>query len=780
MIPNLVKGSGISGAMRYVMGEGNDPETGKHIELVPGEMSRAELLGGQGFGFDIDSSERLELARRIMEWGGKPENQASRTKPCVKDCLHMSLSWEGGQAPSKEEMIEASQSALKALGMENARAVFVAHHDTDHRHVHIVASRINPETGKTYSDTRDKTISQAWALQWEREHDQVSEARRALHSVAERVQARDADGLLEHLTARQSTFTPRELDKALSYGGLDEEARKSFRKELLDRHDVIGLRETTEAPVSRYTTRGILAAEREIRRDTHALNRATHHGLSAERTRNAALAHQLNDEQAKAVDHASRDGGFAMIAGEAGTGKSRTLAAIRDGYEQAGRKVIGLAWTNAVVEDMRQDGFKQASTIAAELKRLDGTQHAWDAKTVLMVDEAAMLSTKTLAEITGRAREAGAKLILSGDDRQLASIERGGMFGPLKNEFGAAELRQVQRVRDVDQRVAFNAMHEGQFRPALDTFEKQGAINWTQTQAQAVRALGDRYMQDCAQAPDKSRFIFAYTNDQVSTLNSFARKLVKEQGKLGAETVLQTADGPTAFAEGDRIQFTGNGRTRKGREAGFVNGAAGTVLEIDTKGAKPRVTVALDGKTARKVQFVVGDGREKGEFEAFRHGYAGTIYKGQGRTLDQTYVFHSQHWRGASSYVALTRHRESVAVFAARETAPDIEALAKQMGRDESKLAASGYVIDPASYERSGLGRDEQSPTTRTGPDKGLPKKPAAPPENDKRTTVTDAKEERLERLRNLLTNKIDTGGKDGSDHDKDRDPGGGKGGRTR
>jgi hypothetical protein len=121
-----------------------------------------------------------------------------------------------------------------------------------------------------------------------------------------------------------------------------------------------------------------------------------------------------------------------------------------------------------------------------------------------------------------------------------------------------------------------------------------------------------------------------------------------------------------------------------------------------------------------------------------------------------------------------------VAVFAARETAPDIEALAKQMGRDESKLAASGYVIDPASYERSGLGRDEQSPTTRTGPDKGLPKKPAAPPETDKRTTVMDAKEERLERLRNLLTNKIDTGGKDGSDHDKDRDPGGGKGGRTR
>ncbi len=429
MIPNIVKGTGISGALRYATGEGNDPETGKRLALVPGETSRAEILGRQGFGFDIDTPERLELARRIMEWQAAPENQASRTKPCVKDCLHMSLSWDEHQEPSKTEMIEAAESALKALGMENARAVFVAHNDTDHSHVHIIASRINPETGRTYSDTRDKTRAQAWAIEWERERGQVSEARKELHRLADCVRARDAEGLLARLTDRQSTFTAKELDKALAYGGLTDDARSAFRAEILSRPDVIGLRESADAAVTRYTTRDILSAEREIQRDAHALNNVIGHGVLPHTISSASRAHQLNAEQTKAFEHATGEGGFAIIAGEAGTGKSRTLAAIRSAYESEGMKVIGMSWTNAVVQDMRRDGFKTATTIAAELKRIESGTSGWDRHTVLMIDEAAMLSTQTLADLTQRARTAGAKLILCGDDRQLASIERGGMFG---------------------------------------------------------------------------------------------------------------------------------------------------------------------------------------------------------------------------------------------------------------------------------------------------------------------------------------------------------------
>ena len=79
------------------------------------------------------------------------------------------------------------------------------------------------------------------------------------------------------------------------------------------------------------------------------------------------------------------------------------------------------------------------------------------------------------------------------------------------------------------------------------------------------------------------------------------------------------------------------------------------------------------------------------EFNDFRHGYAGTIYKGQGRTLDQTYLYHSEHWRSAASYVALTRHRDKAEIFVARNTAPNLKELARQMARVDNRKAASHY-----------------------------------------------------------------------------------------
>ena len=139
-----------------------------------------------------------------------------------------------------------------------------------------------------------------------------------------------------------------------------------------------------------------------------------------------------------------------MIAGEAGTGKSTTLAAVRDAYESTGYRVIGMAWTNAVVQNLSCDGFRNPTTIASELRRLETGSTQWDHRTVLIVDEAGMLSTRHLAAVTKQARAAGAKLILAGDDKQLASIERGGMFGALKERHSAAELHEVVRVSDAD------------------------------------------------------------------------------------------------------------------------------------------------------------------------------------------------------------------------------------------------------------------------------------------------------------------------------------------
>ncbi len=494
-------------------------------------------------------------------------------------------------------------------------------------------------------------------------------------AIRSEAQTLDPDRILAAMTERRATFSRADLNRQLTEFLPDAKTRAAYTDELLARADVIPLRENENAPVSRYTTRAVIADENRITDAAARLDKRTKHGLSATTLADTLDHHpRLIAEQRAALERATRAGGLAIVAGEAGTGKSATLGAIRDAYEAGGYDVRGLAHTNTVKEDLKADGFRNASTIQAELMRQNnGRVQQWNARTVLMVDEAAMVSSGQLAAILTKADAAGAKVILAGDDKQLASIERGGMFSTLTRDHGAAELHKVWRVKDEESRAAFNAMHKGDFKTALETFDRQGALQWSKTPEESRAALVAEYLKDSEAAPDKTRFVFAYTNAEVHELNAAIRAGRKERGELGADHSLPTREGAQDFATGDRIQFTGNAANRAQKDAGLYNGAAGRVTAIEEN----RLTVTLDsakGTPPRVVSFTVGSNAEAGEFDAIRHGYAGTIYKGQGKTKTQTYLLHSDNWRAASGYVALSRHSESVKLFAAEKSEPWIMA----------------------------------------------------------------------------------------------------------
>ena len=601
--------------------------------------------------------------------------------------------------PTRKAWADAINAAYKAAGLD-IRADHQSHADRGllaepTKHLGPAASAMERRGEATSRGDLNREITATNAKRERLEAERLSLAAAIAELAAERQARADARELraavrtdsaariLAAMTERRATFTRAELVRLLGRGIEDRTEARALAVELLAHPDIIGLRETAEAAVTRYTTREVLAAERQILQDGRALTNATGGGLS-ERQRTAAYKNHrhLDEEQRAAVDYATGKGGLAIIDGEAGTGKSTTLAAIRDAYEGAGYRVVGLAWTNSVVQDMRADGFKEASTIAAALGLIDRRGKQWNHKTILMVDEAAMLSSRHLGRVLSAAKAAGAKVILTGDDKQLASIERGGMYSALKAEHGAAELHTVRRVQDAAQQQAFNLMHSGKFAAALDIFDKAGAVNWTETQDDARAALVGQWAADTKASPDKSRFVFAYSNADVKALNADLRAIRRERGELGRDHILRTEDGPAAFASGDRIQFTASAHSREDRARGLVTGAIGTIRALDGE----RVTVELDGKPGKQgrlVSFTIGEDAEGGQFNAIRHGYAGTIYKGQGRTLDQTYLYHSQNWRAASAYVAMSRHRESVSLFVAREVTRGAEPwMMKQGGLD--------------------------------------------------------------------------------------------------
>ena len=347
-------------------------------------------------------------------------------------------------------------------------------------------------------------------------------------------------------------------------------------RELVALHDPM-----TGERAGRFTIRAVRDQEREALADAAALAGTRGAAVPLALTLDVLDGGGLRDDQQRALVHAAGAGGLKIIEGRAGTGKSHALGVIREAYEEAGYRVVGLAPTNAVAQDMRASGFAEAGTVHAALFALKNGRTAWGRGTVVIVDEAAMLDARITGELLTAARASGSKLILAGDDHQLASIERGGLFTELKARHGAAEITEITRQQVDWQRGAAQDLAEGRFGAAVAAYEAAGAITWTRDQDEARAALVEAWKRDTAAEPDAKRFVFAYTNRDVDALNAELRQVRRDRGELsGPEVMLETRHGPAVFMVGDRVQFTDTDK-----KAGIYNGNAGTITAIDESAA---------------------------------------------------------------------------------------------------------------------------------------------------------------------------------------------------
>src|SRR5271170_3257064 len=519
--------------------------------------------------------------------------------------------------------------------------------------------------------------------------ERAEEIRRANEAAA-----RDPDQVMTALTRHNATFTTRDLDRFLAKHLADETERAAVKAQVLEHRELIPLyvRESGER-AGRFTTQVVRNQERQALADAEVLATRRGAAIPLAMTLEAMEEGGLRLDQRQAFLHAVDAGGLKLIEGRAGTGKSYALGVIREAHERAGHRVIGLAPTNVVAQDLKAAGFAEAGTVHSALFALKNGRTEWGRHTVVIVDEAAMLDSRITGELLSAARSSGAKLILAGDDRQLASIERGGLFTELKARHGSAEITEVTRQRVDWQRQAARDLAEGRFAEAVSAYDRAGAITWTPDQDQARMALVEAWTRDTAAAPAAKRFVFAYANRDVDALNAELRQVRRERGELsGPEVEFETKHGPALFAVGDRVQFTDTDK-----RAGIYSGSAGTIAALDERSGELRAVLdASAGGKGREVSWSAS------EFAGFRHGYAGTIYKGQGKTLDHTYLYHTRHWRAAASYVALTRQRESAQLFVARETARDVAQLARQMARGEIKAASIAWAT-----------REEMTPAQR-------------------------------------------------------------------
>jgi ATP-dependent exoDNAse (exonuclease V) alpha subunit len=262
-----------------------------------------------------------------------------------------------------------------------------------------------------------------------------------------------------------------------------------------------------------------------------------------------------------------------------------------------------------------------------------------------------MVGTRQLARVLEVAHNARAKVVLVGDPEQLQAIEAGAPFRAVLGESGMVHLNEVRRQRHAWQREATQQLAAGQTAEALTAYEKQGAVVQVTHHEAAKSALLARWAKEGRDEPKASRLMLAYTRDDVRELNLLARTLRQQRGELGREENIETERGMKAFAVKDRIYFL-----RNEKSLGVKNGSLGTVEAIKDN----IVQVKLDGRDER----VAVDTRF---YKDLDYGYAATVYKAQGSTVDRAYLLATPHYDRHATYVALSRHRESATVFYAAE-----------------------------------------------------------------------------------------------------------------
>jgi transcriptional regulator len=311
------------------------------------------------------------------------------------------------------------------------------------------------------------------------------------------------------------------------------------------------------------------------------------------------------------------------------------------------------------------------------------------ARDVLVIDEAGMVGTRQLERVLSHAADVGAKVVLVGDPQQLQSIEAGAAFRSIHERHGGVEIETVRRQREDWQRDATRDLATGRIDAAIRAYDGHDMVHEAQSRQQARADLIDRWDRERQASPERSRIILTHTNAEVRALNEAARERMREAGDLGEDVRVTVERGERVFATGDRVMFLQNERG-----LGVKNGTLGTIKEVSTQS----MTVRTDD--GRSVQFDIKD------YDRIDHGYAATIHKAQGMTVDRTHVLATPGLDAHGSYVALSRHRDGMDLHYGRDDFTGQDKLIRTLSRDRAKDMASDYEqIDPARdyAERRGI-----------------------------------------------------------------------------
>ena len=483
---------------------------------------------------------------------------------------------------------------------------------------------------------------------------------------------------LDAITRTQATFTTRDLAMFVHRHSEGKEQFDKVMAAVRAAPELVKLGKDGRGE-DRFTNRDMIETETRLERATVKLDAGRRHGMD-ERHRKLALARAemrglvLSSEQRSAFDHVTSGKDLGVVVGYAGTGKSAMLGVAREAWESAGYQVQGLALSGIAAENLESGSGIVSRTVASIEHQWGQGRELLTDRSILVIDEAGMIGTRQMERVIAEAEKRHAKVVLVGDPEQLQAIEAGAAFRSVAERHGAIEITDIRRQRDDWQRLATRQLATGRTAEALEAYAQAGMVVDSDTRIEARTALIERWDRERIADRTSSRIILTHTNQECDELNALARDAMKRSGSLDADIAVETTRGERLFGTGDRVMFL-----RNERSLGVKNGSLGTIEQVD----HARMAVRLDD--GRQVAF---DHKNYGDVA---HGYAATIHKAQGVTVDRVHVLATPGLDRHAAYVALSRHRAAVQLHYGRDDFADQGKLAHTLSRDRQKDNAIDY-----------------------------------------------------------------------------------------
>ena len=441
-----------------------------------------------------------------------------------------------------------------------------------------------------------------------------------------------------------------------------------------------------------FTTVGTLKIEQSMLSNAYELRDKYGHAVDKDTIPAAikefekANGFKLGEDQAKAIKSVVADGDLKLIVGYAGTGKSTIMEVANNIWKQAGYEVRGCTLSGKAAEGLEDGSGIKSETIDRLLLKIDNGKDGLNEKSILVVDEAGMADTGRIARLIEHINKINAKIALIGDEQQLQAIEKGGAFKGLIEKFknSVSILHNVIRQNDKSSPEKTKIMRKASLNlatnktgEALKAYNQLGSVKFHSNPDECIKQLVSHYIEDRNTNPRISQIALAFTRNEVKKINDQIRDYRIKNSEITKGNDFKVGRGKRNFSPGDRIYFLANNG-----ELDVKNGSLGTISRIENN----NFIVDVDGKEARQITFDIT------KYKDIDHGYAATIHKSQGVTVDRAYMLFNEYFDKSLSYVGMTRHKEKLMTYAPKNVFKNLESLIQTASRDGIKSMAIDFA----------------------------------------------------------------------------------------